>query len=362
MNTPKILIVDDESAHLEAIVDACEEMGNTYHVLQAFSGKTAYDIAETEIPNLIITDWEMPEMNGIELIEKLKSNEKTRDIPVIMCTGVMTDSKNLETALKAGAVDYIRKPIDKIELLARTNANLNLANSYIRIKKLNESKDTFFSILAHDLKSPVGNIKALLELILSEESDFNQENLRHFLTLLGKQSTAAFNILDNLLVWAKSQRDNVEFAPKEQKLNLAIDNNIDLLENIAIKKGITLINETKDIVFSVFDLPLISIVVRNLLANAIKFTYQNGSITINTAQDESQTIVSISDTGTGISDERIEKLFDESQFETTYGTENEKGSGLGLKLCKHFVEQHNGKIWVESELEKGSSFKFTLPR
>jgi two-component system sensor histidine kinase/response regulator len=233
----------------------------------------------------------------------------------------------------------------------------------MRIKKLNESKDIFFSILAHDLKSPVGNIKNLLELILTEESDFDQENLRHFLTLLVKQSTAAYNILDNLLVWANSQRDSVEFTPKEQKLNLAISNNIELLENMANKKGITISNETSDNIIAVYDQPLISIVVRNLLANAIKYTSEKGSITINVAQDEqSQITVSVTDTGTGISNERIGKLFDESQFETTYGTEKEKGSGLGLKLCKHFIKQHKGKIWVESELGKGSSFKFTIPK
>lgn len=361
MHTHKILIVDDELEHLEAIVEIIEEIDEPYSILQTFTGKAAINIAELEIPDLIITDWEMPGMNGIELIKQIKSNVITRDIPIIMCTGIMTSSENLETALNAGANDYIRKPVDKIELIARLKANLHLADSYMRIKKLNESKDRFFSILAHDLISPVGNIKVFLELILSEQSNFDHEKLFSYLSLLGKQSAAAYSILDNLLVWANSQRNNIDFAPKKQLLNLAIVNNIVLLENVANKKNILISNEINDQFIAVFDLPLISTVIRNLLANAIKFTPENGKIVINADQDEIQTLVSIKDTGIGINPDRLENLFDDSIFETTLGTNKENGSGLGLKLCKYFVEQHNGKIWVETEVGKGSEFIFSIP-
>ncbi len=138
MRIPKILIVDDQLEHLDAIIDIIEETGNNYRVLQAFDGTTALKIAEKEIPDLIITDWEMPVMNGIEFIKQLKSNIITLDIPIIMCTGVMTTSGNLATALNAGAVDYIRKPVDKIELPARINSMLKLSDSYKKIKKQKE--------------------------------------------------------------------------------------------------------------------------------------------------------------------------------------------------------------------------------
>jgi len=303
----------------------------------------------------------MPEMDGIEFIKQLKQSTITADIPVIMCTGVMTSSENLNTALNAGAVDYIRKPIDEIELIARTKANLHLANSYSRIKKLNESKDRIFSIIAHDLKSPVGYMKAFLELIITQRSNYDREKLLDQIALLGRQSTAAYNILENLLVWANSQRNNIDFNPKKQKINLAIESNIDLLENIAEKKSIKICNETSEHLIAVFDLSLISTVIRNLIANAIKFTPEKGTITVNVEQTKLQTLVSITDTGIGISPDRVEKLFEETSFETTNGTNNEKGSGLGLKLCKYFIEQHNGKIWVESEVKKGSKFIFSIP-
>jgi len=360
-DTRNILIVDDQPENLQAIADIFIKSKLHYEITQAPNGKIALKIIEKVVPDLIITDWEMPEMDGIEFIKQLKQNTNTADIPVIMCTGVMTSSKNLETALQAGAVDYIRKPIDEIELIARTKANLHLADNYTKIKQLNESKNKIFSIIGHDLKGPVGNMKSFLDMILSKQIDLNYDEIIDFLGLLEKQSTATYNILVNLLAWANSQLNNTVFNPEKQKINSAVETNIVLLENIASKKNISINNKTSDDLVAVFDLNLISTVVRNLIANAIKFTSENGTITINVEQDESQTLVSVTDNGIGICSERLETIFNDASFETTLGTNNEKGSGLGLKLCKDFVEQHNGKIWVESEAKKGSNFIFSIP-
>lgn len=249
------------------------------------------------------------------------------------------------------------------EVLEQTvkNRTLELQNANLKLVELNEFKDRFFAILSHDLKSPVGNIKVFLDLIVSKQLDADHEKLMDYLTLLGKQSTAAFNILENLLIWANTQRNEIDFLPKEQQINLAIKGNIDLLEGIASKKNIEMINNTDDQLNAYFDLPLISTVVRNLIANAIKFTPELGKITIDCKQELNQLLVSISDLGVGMDTHRLERIFDETHFETTYGTNKEKGSGLGLKLCKYFVEQHQGSIWVESEIGSGSTFIFSIP-
>jgi len=356
-----ILIVDDQPEYLQAITDVFTKSQLHYDIIQAPNGRIALKIIEKIVPDLIITDWEMPEMDGIEFIKKIKQNPNTVDIPVIMCTGVMTSSKNLQTALQAGAVDYIRKPIDEIELIARTRANLHLADNYAKIKQLNESRNKIFSIIGHDLKGPVGNMKSFLDMILSKQIDLDYDEIIAFLGLLEKQSTATYNILENLLLWANSQLNNTIFNPEKQKINLAVKNNVILLESIAHKKNISIINKTSDDLVAIFDLNLISTVVRNLIANAIKYTSENGTITINVEQNESQNLVSIEDTGIGICLERLETIFEDTFFETTLGTNNEKGSGLGLMLCKDFVEQHNGKIWAESKVEKGSKFIFSIP-
>ena len=158
MKKEVILIVDDEQNYLDTITDTLEE--RNFKIIQALNGKMGIMVAQKFLPDIIITDWEMPEMNGIEMIQQLKANEQTANIPVIMCTGIMTTSQNLHVALGAGAYDYIRKPIDPIELVARINATLRLSNSYKKIhqqaEKLAESnatKDKFFSIIAFDSAS-----------------------------------------------------------------------------------------------------------------------------------------------------------------------------------------------------------------
>lgn len=362
MQVPKILIVDDDVAHLEAIIDIIEESSCNYEIFSALNGKAALEITQKEMPDLIITDWEMPTMNGIEFIEQLKNDQKSIDIPVIMCTGIMTTSENLETALRIGAVDYIRKPIDKIELIARIKANLHLAEKYNEVKKLNEIKDNIFSIISHDLRGPVGTIKSFADLIIGGEFENEQKELMDIIKIIGKQSSSIFNTLENLLSWARSQRNAISYNPQKQPLNNSIKDNMQLLDEIAAKKKIKIVNQVYENHNAMFDLNLISTVVRNLLTNAIKFTHVNGKITINAKEEESYHTVSITDTGIGISPERIDIIFDKASYETTFGTKSEKGSGLGIKLCQEFIDMHKGKIWVESELGKGSIFYFSIPK
>lgn len=364
MNTKEkrtILIVDDNAENLQIISDIFTTDFPNCAVVKVPNGEIALNVIEKITPDLIITDWEMPEMDGIELIKNLKKNPVTIDIPIIMCTGVMTSSENLHTALDAGAVDYIRKPVDKIELIARTKANLHLADSYKKIKKLNEAKDKIFAIISHDLRGPVGNTKTLIDLILDKQNKFDEKTILSFIAMIGEQSASVFAILENLLAWANSQRNNIVFQPVFQDIDLAIHSNVELLKDIASKKEITISNETNKSILINFDLTLISTVVRNLIANALKFTPSKGKITINTEKTDSQLIISVADNGVGISKDRIDKIFDKTSYETTFGTNDEKGSGLGLKLCLEFIEKHEGKIWVESEVGVGSTFKFSLP-
>lgn len=362
MQNPKILIVDDEIVHLDAIIDIIEEEEWNYEVFSALNGKTALDIAKKEMPDLIITDWEMPEMSGIELIKQLKNDTHTADIPVIMCTGIMTTSKNLETALNIGAVDYVRKPVDKIELIARIKANLHLAEKYREVKKLNQMKDKIFSVISHDLRGPVGTIKSFADLLV--ESDFKEDKKEFVdcIKIIGKQSSSIFNTLENLLSWALSQRNNVSFNPQKQPINKSIEDNIQLLDEMAAKKQIEITNLVNENHSANFDLNLISTVVRNLLTNAIKFTPIHGKITIDAKEEEAYHSVSITDTGVGISVEQIDRIFDKTSYETTIGTELEKGSGIGIKLCQEFIEMHKGNIGVKSELGKGSEFYFSIPK
>ncbi|MEP0293794.1 MAG: tetratricopeptide repeat-containing sensor histidine kinase [Reichenbachiella sp.] len=231
-----------------------------------------------------------------------------------------------------------------------------------KLTALNKSKDDIFSIVAHDLRAPVGNIKAFIELILSNQKNYDHQETMTIMARLGTQSASVFNILENLFAWANSQRQNIVLNASSQPLNHAIESNINLLKDSAKAKNISITNKVNSELAAFYDLMLISTVVRNLLANAVKFTHENGEIIINAEEVEQYVQVSITDSGVGIDPKKVKSIFDPEVYETTLGTNSERGSGLGLKLSHEFVTKHNGKIWVESEVDKGSKFVFTLPR
>lgn len=389
METSKILIVDDNPDNVDRIIDLLNETEKKFMFYQALNGKVACMIAEKKLPDLIISDWDMPVMDGIELIKCLKSVESTKDIPVIMYTGVMTENEHLKTALDSGAVDYIRKPVEKLELTARVHSMLKLSDSIKKIKEqncallqqkkeittnkeeieeknnklqeLNATKDKFFSIIAHDLKNPFHGILELSDLVLNTETKVSLEELTQCLELINATAKSTYKLLENLLEWSLAQTGRIEFNPDSINLSgLAIDV-ITLTENSAKAKNITIENQILNGLTVFADPYMLYTILRNLIANAIKFTNKDGKIYIWALQKDDEVEVTVSDNGIGISEKMKDKLFKVSEKVTTAGTENENGTGLGLILCKEFVEKHKGKIWVESTQGKGSDFKFSLP-
>jgi len=380
MDNKVILIVDDEQTYLDTIAETLKE--KKFKIVQAFNGKMGITLAKKFNPDIIIVDWEMPEMNGIEMIVELKKDQLTKDIPIIMCTGIMTSSKNLDTALQAGAVDYIRKPVEPIELTARINSALNMANAFKEIKKRNEqiekqkisiehqndelkeinaTKDRLFSIIAHDLKNPFSGILGFSELMVDSNNDFDREKLIEFASFINSSAQTAFKLLENLLEWANSQTGTINFEPKNYLLSDILIENINLCNHSAQAKNISIAYASADNLMIYADLNMINTILRNLITNAIKFTHKTGSIKINVIQQNDEIIIGVCDNGIGMDEDTKNKLFKIDEKISIIGTEKEKGTGLGLLLCKDFVEKHGGKIWVESELGKGSCFKFTLP-
>ena len=359
-----ILIVDDEPENLQIINNLFLESGLPYNVTNAPEGSIALKIIEKKQPDLIITDWEMPGMNGIEFIKRLKEDDRTVSIPIIMCTGVMTSSENLDTALDAGAIDFIRKPVDKIELIARTKANIHLAESHTEIKKLNATKDKFFSIIAHDLKSPFNSLLGFSSMLNDNIEKYDREEQKNFIGIIHSGIQNTYKLLEALLLWSQSQQGSVDFKPEKLKLYSLINENIQLLTQSAENKKIKIINKTAENIYVNADKNMLSTIVRNLISNAIKFTNKGGDIEIACLPTEpslSFMKIYVKDTGLGILKEKQKKIFDIAENTSTKGTDGEEGTGLGLILCKEFVEKHGGKIWVESEVGKGSSFIFTLP-
>lgn len=230
------------------------------------------------------------------------------------------------------------------------------------LEQLNQMKDKFFAIIAHDLRNPFSTVLSLSELLAKEFDNFDQNNLQIFIEQIYKYSNKTFNLLENLLQWSMLQTGRL--APKPQMANLAdvINDTIDLLKGTALNKSINLYWALPTDSYAYFDVNMITTVVRNLISNAIKFTHQNGEVVVQVDDDPDYYKVSVIDTGVGIPNEVIQKLLRIDSNPTTLGTDEESGTGLGLILCKEFVEKNGGTIGVRSVVGKGSTFYFTVPR
>ncbi len=231
----------------------------------------------------------------------------------------------------------------------------------MQVKKLLEDKDQFFSIIAHDLKGPFNGIIGLSELLLEKDTDLNNEETNEFIALIHQSSKNTFSLLENLLTWAQSQTGSLTFNPKKIEINSITDKTIHLLTNIAKSKNISIQSEIEKNQYVFADNNMLETIFRNLISNAIKFTNNNGEVIISMKRENKQIIFSIQDNGIGIAPEKTASLFAINQKNNTLGTNNESGTGLGLMLCKDFVEKHGGKIWVNSEINKGSTFMFSIP-
>lgn len=247
------------------------------------------------------------------------------------------------------------------DISERKNAEQLILSQNQELKKLNAEKDKFFSIIAHDMKSPVNSIKGFSELLIELVEDRDYEKIKEFAGIILLSTNRAISLLTNLLEWSQSQSGRMAFNPENFELNSVLNEVVLLFNGNAEQKFIKIVNENDAGVNINADRRMIGSVLRNLISNAIKFTNPGGKITITTVIKENEMVISVTDTGVGIKKERLDKLFSISESYSTQGTQKEKGTGLGLILSKEFIEKHNGKIWAESTVGEGSVFSFSLP-
>ncbi len=236
----------------------------------------------------------------------------------------------------------------------------NLSEREAQLKEINKTKDKLFSIIGHDLRGPIGALQGLLTLF--SKGDVGMKEFRGFVPKLKSDVDHILFTLNNLLSWGHTQMNGANTRPKVVSISTIVDNNINLLSELAASKDIKIFNKMVEKPMGFVDENHIDLVIRNLISNAIKFTPQNGLVTIDAEEDKQFWKIKVQDTGVGMDKKIQQKLFRDNANLTTYGTNNEKGTGLGLSLCKDMVERNNGKIWVESTLRHGSSFYFTVPK
>lgn len=230
------------------------------------------------------------------------------------------------------------------------------------LKKLNENKDKFFSVVSHDLRGPAANIVKLSEFLLEPDEMMDNQMRREMADHINFSAQKMYKLLENLLSWAKLQMNRVEIKPFQINLHKLATENISQIATIASDKKIQIINEVPATISAFADEKMCEAVMRNLILNSIKFTHSGGHITIQAQEKKDVIEISVADSGVGMKKESVDKLFHMGTHFSSKGTANEPGSGLGLILCKEFVEKNRGKIWAESQVNKGSTFTFSLPK
>jgi PAS domain S-box-containing protein len=248
------------------------------------------------------------------------------------------------------------------DITERKLAQESLIQSEIKLRELNAIKDKFFSIIAHDLRGPFNGLFGLLDMVREDFDKIGVDEVKENLDIMNDILRNLFQLLEDLLEWGRIQRNVFDFSPINENICQTIRNVVDLYSINAKNKNINIILDLPESLCVTFDKKMISTVIRNLLTNAIKFTESRGTIKITAKDEDNQVIISVEDTGIGISDNNLHRLFNLTEYFSTQGTNNEGGTGLGLILCKEFVEKHGGKMTVETELKKGSIFSFSIPK
>ena len=240
-------------------------------------------------------------------------------------------------------------------------ANKKLVESEHNLKDLNATKDKFFSIIGHDLRNPLNALIGFSELIAANSREFSKEDIHRYSVIINESAKNIHQLIENLLNWSRAQTGNIDFSPAHIPLSDFVSEIHKVLKINADNKNIRIDIDIPETIKVFADKNLLSTILRNLISNAVKFTTEGGKVFITAEEDNGKILVSVTDTGIGMNQEQVDLLFTLGTSKSTPGTTKEQGTGLGLILCKEFIEMHDGEIWAESEQGKGSTFKFTIP-
>ena len=361
----KILVVDDVVSNVLLLKILLTN--EKFQVLTANNGTSCIEAAKNHHPDLILLDVMMPDISGFDTAVILKKEKETADIPIIFLTALNSPS-DLVHGFQVGANDFLTKPFNKEELVMRVMHQISLVAAKRIIVQQNDelrrtinNRDKMYSVIAHDLRSPMASIRMVLNLVVQTVSpEAIGPEMYYLIDKANKETEETHDLLDNLLKWTKSQTGRLKVAYQDFEVMDVVTGVYGIFTMIAETKNIKLTMEEKAEGLKVHaDKDMLNTVVRNFLSNAIKFTPEGSAIEIILSQQDNFAKISVRDHGVGIAPDRIAGLFHKG--ETTYGTNNEEGSGLGLQLCKDFAVKNGGDVDVESVLGEGSTFSVLVP-
>jgi len=362
-NVASILIVDDTLPNLELLSEMLKARG--YKVRPVPSGDLALQAAKGNPPDLILLDIHMPEMDGYEVCERLKADEKLQDIPVLFISGLSETSDKVK-AFQVGGADYITKPFQFEEVEARVGTHLELRRqrrelleSYEQLQKLEKLRDDLTHMIVHDLRTPLTNILCSLELI--QEVDYDRERTREFVPMAVEAGQTLVGMVNDMLDINKLEAGQMTLESTEFSVAEVIAAALVSVRRLADQKNLELSAtvDPPDLRLQA-DEEKVRRALTNLLGNAVKFTRQ-GSVQVQARSADGSVVISVVDTGEGLPEADLERIFDKFGQVEARSAGHTMSTGLGLAFVKLSVEAHGGKVRVESELGKGSTFHLSLP-
>ncbi len=350
----KILIVDDEPANIFFLDGFLSEEG--FDTISASNGEECLEQMRGNKPDVVLLDIMMPQMTGIEVLKIIVSDPELKEIPVIMVTA-KSSPEDIKEALNIGAIEYIRKPVDETELLARLNVVLRIKNQEEKLKEMVESKDAFIRIISHDLRTPFTSISGFAQM-LHEDDDLKQKlssEHKEFLEHIMNAAEFSANYFNKLLDWTKLGASDIRLIKKPTDISNVLKSALTVFTTKIKSKNIQIESEILSHTVNIDETFFLQ-AINNILSNAIKFTPREGTISISTEKSETgELVIKIKDTGAGI-EMSADELFNKTYHKSKRGTEGEKGTGVGLHICKKIIEAHNFDIWFESVSGQGTTF------
>jgi two-component system, sensor histidine kinase and response regulator len=360
-----ILMVDDNPTNLQVLTSMLKQSG--WRPRPVTSGRLGLQAARNEAPDLVLLDVNMPDLNGYEVCEQLKADSQLARIPVIFVSA-LGESVDKVRGFQAGGVDYITKPFQLDEVKARVAAHLELARqrreldaSYQKLREIERLRDNLVQMIVHDLRSPLGAISAHLELLATEVKKKLAPGFQDDLASALRATRNMVRMVNGILDVGKLEAQMMKLDLRECDLVCVVQQSLDDLESLVGNRHLAFARPEAPVMV-LADREIVARIVQNFLANALRFTPGDGEIRLGITAEAGHHRVFVTDTGPGVPPESRERIFDKYVEVTGPAPDRRRGTGLGLAFCKMAVEAHGGRIGVDSELGKGSTFWFTLPR
>ncbi len=359
VTAPQVLIVDDVMENIQVVAGHLKR--ENYDLLYATDGKSALETLSTGNVDLILLDIMMPGMSGFEVCEKIKQDPRTRDIPVIFLTA-KAEADSIIKGFETGGVDYITKPFNPPELLARVRTHLRLQLTEKELRVNLASRDRFLSIISHQLTGPFAGLNGMLKQLLRGLSALSAEELEEFLQMAADTSDNIALLLENLLSWSHLKTGILSFQAQDVPVSQALEEQIQLQTANLETKALTIKLDAPPDLTAIADLEMFETIMENLITNAIKYSREAGEIDISAVRGEQADIVlRVKDHGVGMTPLDMEKLFRLELLHNTPGTRGEAGTGLGLILSKELARQNGGGLAISSAENIGTTAELHLP-